>query len=166
MSYYNREWRGAIEVRANNGEWTDATGFIFGSVEHALSHIERASATIHDLAWRIVDRGGNVYETGRFPESNGRHGAATITDKFGEAVQREADELRALVNHAVVEFKDEAEVGRRRVPADVAARQIAAYEGLFGMALDVSKGRIEPESVHIRVSERRRLLEEALRDDS
>src|SRR5258706_6814103 len=83
-SYYSRPWRGAVQVRSAEspyGDWIDGTGFIFVSVEHALGGIAKSEVT--GLEWRIVDRGGNVYETGHFPGWG--HGV------IGDGTRREMD---------------------------------------------------------------------------
>jgi hypothetical protein len=61
-SYYNRPWRGYVEFQGpHSGEWRRAIKWPFGSVEAALAFGNRV---IRDrLAWRVVDEGGNVYET-------------------------------------------------------------------------------------------------------
>lgn len=60
-SYYNRPWRGYVEYQGpHSGEWRRAKDS-FGSVEGALAFGNRV---IRDrIAWRVVDEGGNVYET-------------------------------------------------------------------------------------------------------
>lgn len=119
-SYYNRPWRGFVEVAALGGDWVRAIDTPIGSVEEGLALIERTEVT--GLRWRIVDLGGNVYEKG------------VVKSKGAEVL--------------LYEFKS------YPVPDEVAARQLAYYESLLGTP-----------PVHIAESERRRLLEEALKGE-
>lgn len=134
-NYYNRLWRGYVEVAAVGGEWVRAHEKPLGSVEQGLDLVAKTRVT--GLVWRIVDVGGNVYDSGKFDEKI-----------------------------VFAEFKTDP------IPPEIAMRQQHFYEKtlyttLFAKAVrqqaDETRSLVD-DSVHIRRSDRRRLLEDALKE--
>jgi hypothetical protein len=70
-SYYNRPWRGHVEIASLGGEWVpvadiisveDGKEFLARNVDLATAHVD-----LRGSEWRIVDVGGNIYEHGTIP---------------------------------------------------------------------------------------------------
>jgi hypothetical protein len=89
-SYYNRPWRGYFEV-LDGPDWM-RYNVELGSVEQGLALV--TTNPIPGLKWRIVDAGGNVYESGQFTS----HDLYSAT--FADAVRKQADGLRHLLDYA------------------------------------------------------------------
>ncbi len=136
-SYYNRQIVLHVEEFVL-GEWYAVQESERGSVEAAIKVAHARTAR----QWRIVDAGGNVHE----------QSIPVVLGSYAEAVRKQAEDRGARFANAV---RAQNKIARR-----VAARPGAVIE--LGDIIDYAQAE---ESTHIRVSERRRLLEAALRED-
>jgi hypothetical protein len=100
VGYYSREWRGWIELSGFDApacnEWLRADDEPFFSVEAGLALAGRILAAHPTLAARIVDAGGNVYET--------LYGVGYLqrtVDKRGESVHVLASERQRLLEEVL-----------------------------------------------------------------
>jgi hypothetical protein len=102
VSYYKRPWRGWVEVSGFDApacnEWLRADDEPFFSVEAGLAIAGRILAAHPTLAARIVDAGGNVYET-----LYGIGYLQKTVDKSGEPIHVLASERLRLLQEALSE---------------------------------------------------------------
>jgi hypothetical protein len=143
-SYYNRPWRGYFEV-LDGPDWM-RYNVELGSVEQGLALV--TTNPIPGLKWRIVDAGGNVYESGQFTSHD-------LVAKSEDGTILYVDFKNAPID-PVIAARQEAFYSATF--ADAVRKQADGLRDLLDYATDVERGR-----PHISVSERRRLLEEALR---